>query len=147
MALMTFLPLLLVAGSPEAEALGKRLAEAGTLATLLPMVAQKEAEEMIADIPDLTDAEKQMLRDISAETARAGLDQVTTQMGAVYAQKMTVAEMRAIVAFNDSPAAQKHRALQPEVIAASVAALGPVDHKGSTLKAFCAKTGKGCAAK
>jgi hypothetical protein len=40
----------------EAETLGRRLAEAGTLAALLPTLAAKDREELIAENPGLSDA-------------------------------------------------------------------------------------------
>ena len=46
------------APSAEAEALGVRLAQTGTLAALLPTITAKEREEMVARHPELSDADK-----------------------------------------------------------------------------------------
>ena len=48
--------------SPEALKLGRQLAETGTLATILPMVQQKETQELVAAHPELSSAEKERLR-------------------------------------------------------------------------------------
>ena len=55
---------LLAAPDPTAEALalGRRLAETGTLATLLPLKTAQEREELVAEHPDWSEADKAALR-------------------------------------------------------------------------------------
>ncbi len=130
--------------APEAQALGRRLAEAGTLASLLPMIAAKETEEMVAAHPELSDADKAKLRSVAAATAKAGSDRLMKAEGDAYAGRLSVEELKALVAFHESPAARRQREVMPAVIMATMQAAGPIDFKGETLAAFCKETGKAC---
>lgn len=133
--------------APDAEALGRQLAESGTLATLLPIMAAKETEEMVAAHPELSDAEKIALRETARETADAGKARIMAEMGRAYAAKLGLADLQALVAFNGSEAAKRYRAVTPEVMVSTMTSLGSIDFKGETMAAFCGKTGKGCPAK
>lgn len=130
--------------SAEAQALGRRLAEAGPLGVLLPMMAAKETEEMVADHPELGEADKAKLRRIAAATAEAGSARLMKAEGDAYAARLSVEEMKALVAFYESPAARRQREVQPAVIAETVQSVGTIDFKGETLAAFCKETGKAC---
>lgn len=128
----------------EALALGKRLAEAGTLAALLPAILAKETEELVAEQPALSDADKTILRSIATEQGKAGLDRMMTATGRGYAEKLSIEDLRVLVAFNESAAGTRWREVTPGVMIATMATVGDIDFKGETRKAFCAKTGKGC---
>jgi hypothetical protein len=140
----TWIALLLAtaAPSPEAEVLGRRLAETGTLAALLPLVVGKETEELVAAHPDLDPA---ALRATATETARAGIDKAMTASGKAYASTLSVDDLKALVAFNETAAARRYRTAQPQVIMATMRALTGFDFKKDVMTAYCAKTGKGCA--
>lgn len=133
------------APSAEAETLGRRLVETGTLAALLPLVSAKETEEMVADHPELTQAERAALRKAARATYAAGEARLMAATGHAYAQRLSVADLKALVAFNRSPAAARYRAATPAAIAETIAVLGPIDFKKETLAAFCRETGKLCA--
>lgn len=139
--------LLMAAAAPsaEAEALGRRLAETGTLSALLPLAARKETEELIAAHPELDDADKAALRAVAAETARGGMDKAVAASGHAYAAALPIEDLKALVAFNESAAARRYRAAQPQAIAATMQALAGLDFKKDVMAAFCARTGKGCA--
>jgi hypothetical protein len=132
------------APSPEAEALGVRLAESGTLAAMLPAVTAKERDEAIAQHPDWSDADKATYRVVADEVAKAAIARLTAAIGHGYAAKMSVEDLRAAVAFNESPAGRHWREATPGAVMEAMAALGAVDLGGETRKAFCAKTGKLC---
>ncbi len=132
------------APSSQAEALGRELAEQGMLSKLLPMVAMKETEDMIANTPDLTDAEGEVLRTTAREIYEAGMARVIAAQGQIYAEKLSQADLQALVDFNRSPASQRHQAIMPEVIEGTVKSLDGIDYKGETMAAFCKKTGRGC---
>lgn len=125
--------------------LGQELASQGMLASLLPMMAKKETEEMVASLPDLTDAEKAELRATAAETSAAGAARLMAVQARIYSEKLTLEQLQALVAFNRSDAAKSYRAAQPDVIAGTMMVMDGVDFKGETMAAFCKKTGKGCA--
>lgn len=138
--------LLLVAGapSPEAEALGRRLAETGTLATLLPMMVAKETEDLVAAQGGLSAADQAVLRAVAAETAKSGADRVMKAEGDAFAAALSVEDLKALVAFNQSETARRYRAAQPTVIAATMKSMEGMDFKKDVMAAFCRKTGKGC---
>lgn len=129
----------------EAAALGRRLAETGTLGTLLPLIVAKETAELVAAHPELSEADRATLRATAAETARAGSERAMKASGDAYAAKLSVADLRALVAFNESAPATRYRAAQPAVIMATMQALSGLDFKQDAMAAFCRKTGKGCA--
>ena len=58
----------------EAERLGRELAEAGTLAALLPVIQAKETDEVIAAHPGLSDSEKTALRVTAGRVYEQGRD-------------------------------------------------------------------------
>ena len=64
----------------------------------------------------------------------------------IYSEKLTLEQLQALVAFNQSEAAKSYRAAQPDVIAGTMMVMDGVDFKGETMTAFCKKTGKGCVA-
>jgi hypothetical protein len=146
MMLLYALALLSPDPTPEALALGRRLAESGTLAALLPIKVRQETEELVAEHPDYSDADKAALRAVAAEQARAGTEVLLAATGRSYAETLSIDDLRVLVTFNDSAAAKRWREATPAAIAAAMGA-GEFDFKGDTRKAFCARTGKGCAAR
>ncbi|MBX3565950.1 MAG: DUF2059 domain-containing protein [Sphingomonas sp.] len=145
MILLYALALLAPDPTPEALALGTRLAESGTLAALLPMKIAQETEELVAEHPDWSDADKAGLRAAAAEQGKAGVERLMTATGRAYAEKLSIEDLRVLVAFNESEAGKRWRAATPGVIAAAMTEVGALDFKGDTRKAFCARAGKGCA--
>lgn len=136
--------------SPTAEelALGRALAETGTLAALAPLLTEQETAQMLAALPDLTPAEQARLRAIAAATAAAGRDRLLDALGRQYAMRLSAQDMRALATFARTPAAQRMQSALPYTIAGTMQAMeqegGAIDFKGETLAAFCAETGKGC---
>ena len=133
--------------TPEAEALGQRLAESGTLAALLPLMIAKDTEDMVAAHPELTEAERSELRAVARQQAAGGMDRLMRAEGHAYAVALPLADLRALVAAAESDAAKRQRAALPRVIATTMQTAGELDFKADTLAAFCAKTGKACSAK
>ncbi|RYD57234.1 MAG: DUF2059 domain-containing protein [Sphingomonadales bacterium] len=146
MILLYAIALLAPDPTPEALALGKRLAETGTLAALLPIIMAKETEELLAEHSELGDADKATLRAIATEQGKAGVDRLMTATGRAYADKLSVEDLRVLVTFNEGEAGRKWREATPGVIVSAMGEVGQLDFKGDTRKAFCAKTGKGCPA-
>jgi len=132
------------APSAEAEALGVRLAQTGTLAALLPAILAKEREELAAEHPEWSDADKAALRATADEVGRAGIARITAAIGHQYARQLSIEDLRALVAFNEGPAAARWRAATPGAVMQAMASAGDLDFKGDTRKAYCARTGKGC---
>ena len=138
--------MLLLATSPsaEAQALGTRLARTGTLAALLPLMAAKETEELVAQHKELSQAEQGQLRATAQEVATAGAERLFAAEGNAYAANLSVEDLRALVTHSESGAAARMRTAMPKVIAQTMQSAGSIDFKKETLAAFCQRTGKGC---
>lgn len=134
------------APSAEAQALAVRVARAGSIMALLPLVAQKDTDALVADHPELSAGEKQKLRATAQATFDAGVARIESAFGRAYARRFTVPELRVLVTQLESPEQRRLRALQPPVMAEALSALGEVDLKKDTLAAFCRDTGKLCPA-
>jgi hypothetical protein len=130
--------------SPEAERLGRELAASGSIEVIMPMIAAKETEEVIADHPELGDKDKALLRQTGQKVAIAGRDKLVNAFGHQYALALKVSEIKSLVAFNRTAAAKKYRRVMPQVTFAGLASIGKVDFKADLTAAFCAQTGKLC---
>lgn len=129
----------------DAEVLGRMLAGQGTLATLLPMQIAKDTDDLVASHPELSPAETADLRAIAATTGAAASERLFTALGHRYATTLSEPDLRALTIFYASPVAVRFRAIQPQAIATTMAALDGFDFKRDALAAFCARTGKACA--
>ena len=138
--------LLAAAAQPSAEALrlGRQLAETGTLATILPLVQQKETEELVAAHPELSAAGKDLLRSTAQAVYRQGRDRLMQAEAVSYARTLSISDLRSAVAFQNSPSGKRYRAAIPQVIADTMRQLGRMDFKGDVLAAYCKETGKLC---
>jgi hypothetical protein len=130
--------------SAEALALGRRLAETGTLAALLPAITAKETEELVAEHPEYSEADKAALRRIAGEVSESGRGRLMEATGRGYATRLTIEDLRALVAFNEGAAARHWRDATPGAVMEAMASVGQLDFKADARKAFCARTGKGC---
>ncbi|MFD1786763.1 DUF2059 domain-containing protein [Sphingomonas floccifaciens] len=144
---MILLALLLQAApAPTAEAarLGTDIARSGTFSQIAPTLVQQQTDELVRDAKELTLADQAALREIAAATGRTMIERVTERMGVAYASALSEADMRTTLAFNRTDAARRYRAAEPNAMAAAAQSMGGMDFKRDVLKAFCAKTGKGC---
>jgi len=143
---MVMLAILLAAAAPSAQAiaLGRQIAERGTLGTLLPLIQKKETEELVAAHPELNATEQARLRAVSKRVYEEGRGRLMQTEGRAWADQLTIGELRAVAAFQTSAAGKRYRAAQPAVIAATMKAIGQIDFKGEVQSAFCKETGKLC---
>ena len=130
--------------SPEALRLGRQLAESGTLATVLPMMQEKETEELIAAHPELSAAGKDLLRSTAQAVYREGRERLMQAEAISYARTMGIGDLKAAVAFQNSASGKRYRAAIPKVIADTMQSIGKMDYKGDVLAAYCKQTGKLC---
>lgn len=128
----------------EAITLGRRLAATGTLANLLPLVAQRETEEMIARNPDFTDAERATLRQVARETMQSGMARITDSMGRALAGQLQVADLRLLVAAAETDAARRERAALPAILTATMQTIGQMDFGRDVRAAMCQRTQRMC---
>lgn len=132
------------APSPRALALGRELAESGTLASLLPLLIAKDTEELVGEYEDLTAAEQQRLRAVAAEVAAKGTERLFAAQARAYAMRLSEADLAALVTASRTPAQQRYRAALPAAIAATMAGVGELDLKKDIRAAWCKESGKGC---
>ncbi len=135
------------APSPEALSLGRQLAETGALAGLLPQISAKETEELVADHPEFSAADKAALRATARRVFEAGRDRLMDATGRAYAERLSVRDLRKLVAFQRSGAAHRYQAAMPQAIAATMQSVGKMDFKADVAAAFCKEKGRLCAAK
>lgn len=144
--LVLFVASAVASASPEAEMLGRKIAATGSLVTLLPAMAAKETEEVVSGHPELSASERTALRQTGRDVAARGRDRLVDAFGHQYAFTLSIGDLRALVAFQGTPAARRYRDAMPQVTLQGLATLGSMDFKGDLEKAFCAKTKKLCGA-
>jgi hypothetical protein len=130
--------------SPEAQELGVRLARASGLAAVAPALVEKDLAELANQEPSLTPEERQRLMNLGRSEARSGLEKIMNAIGAGYARRLSVEDLRVLVAHGESPAAARWRTVEPIVIAEAMGALGSMDLKKTVAAAFCRDAGKLC---
>jgi hypothetical protein len=130
--------------SPEALRLGRLLAERGTLANVLPLVQQKETEELVAAHPELSSSDKQRLGATAKAVYEQGRERLMQMEAQSYATRLPVADLRAVVAFQNSVHGKRYRAAIPGVMTDMMNQIGKMDFKADVLGAFCKETGKLC---
>jgi hypothetical protein len=120
---------LLLQAAPSAEALaaGERLARSGTVATLLPMMAAKETDELVAAHPELSAAEQAELRRVAAETLKTAAARLFAAEAKAYAERLSGADMEVLTARNTDAVAARWRAALPAAIAAAMGAMAGLD--------------------
>ena len=143
-AALLFLAAAAAQPSPEALKLGRQLAEVGTLATLLPMMKQTEVQELINDHPELSSAEQAQLREVAERVFLSGRERLLAATGRAYAEHLSRADLRSVLAFQSSSVARRYREATPLVIAETMKSVGKLDFKGDVEAAFCKQTGKLC---
>jgi hypothetical protein len=138
--------LLIAAAAPSAEALalGRQIAEAGTMASFIELVQAKETDELVEAHPELSDADKVRLRATAKTVYQSGRERLMQASARAYAERLSIADMRGVVAFQKSRAGQTYRGAIPAVIAATVQSVGEMDFKGDVAKAYCKESGKLC---
>jgi hypothetical protein len=139
--------LLIAAAAPSAEALalGRQIAEAGTLSSFVELVQAKETDELVESHPEFSDTDKAKLRAVAMSVYQSGRERLMQATARAYAERLSVADMRDVVAFQKSRAGQSYRGAIPAVIAATVQSVGEMDFKGDVIAAYCKQTGKLCA--
>ena len=135
---------LLLQATPEAIRLGEELSSYGTLATLAPIMTAKEAEDLVAAHPELSKAEQDNLRATAKKEAQQLRAKAIAVEGKVFAETMSIEDLRALTAFARSDAAKRQREAMPSIIVRTMKGLGNVDYKASVLAAYCRDYKKLC---
>lgn len=143
---MSLLALILAATAPSPEAieLGRRIANAGLLATLGPMQAQSEVDGLLKDNPELSADQQTKLKDIGAAQIKIIGGQVIDAEAKAYAETLSIENLQAIANWLESPAAKAQKDAMPAIILATMTAMNGVDFKGTVKSEMCRETGKLC---
>jgi hypothetical protein len=132
---------------PAAQAaLGRRLAELGDFNAMIGAMGHAEIEAMAANMPDLTDAERARLRQVGERVLASGRARLLGAVGDAYGRHFTAGQLRAIIAFLESPAGRAYVGALPQLLPEIAAATQGVDLGRDVRAAFCRETGKLCQA-
>ena len=134
---------------PNAEALklGRALADAGTLAHLLPLMESAQVAELVGENADMAAGDQAALRASAHKVFVGGAERLLAAEGLGYARLLSLGELRDVVGFERSAAGRAYRAATPQVITATMAEVGKIDFKGQVRAAFCKEKGKLCPGK
>jgi hypothetical protein len=101
--MLFLMALVAVSAAPgrEAEALGVRLARTSGIATIAPMMVQKDLTELAKEDPSLSSAQRERLRQIGSAEGQAGIELVVAALGASYAKHLSLRDLRALVKQNE----------------------------------------------
>jgi hypothetical protein len=142
--MIVLLVLALAAATPEAEALGLRLAKSAGFSLVEPTSAANDIEELVKTHPELTVAEKDQLRATARRVINQETDKIVTALGHNYTENLSIDDLRALVAVTETVPYQHYRAAMPALASQAVNAASNFDLKGETITAFCGETGKAC---
>ncbi|MFL9840090.1 hypothetical protein ABS767_03860 [Sphingomonas sp. ST-64] len=144
--LTIMLSIAMQAATPSAEALdlGRRLAAHGTLATLAPMLIEKDTAELASEAKTLSDSERDRLQALGREIGAKGTKRIVDAIGSAYAARLSIEDLRLLVAQAENPAAARRRAVEVPALVEAMAAVGELDFKKDLAAAFCKETGKLC---
>jgi hypothetical protein len=132
--------------SPAQAALGRRLAELGDFNAMIGAMGHAEIEGMAANTPDLTDAERARLRQVGERVLATGRARILDAVGNAYARHFSADQLRAIIAFLESPAGRAYVGALPQILPDIAAATQGIDLGRDVRAAFCRETGKLCEA-
>ena len=133
--------------SAEALRLGRALADAGTLAHLLPLMESAQVAELVGENADMAAGDQAALRASAHKVFVGGAERLLAAEGLSYARLLSLGELRQVVGFERSAAGRAYRAATPQVITATMAEVGKIDFKGQVRAAFCKEKGKLCPGK
>ncbi len=131
--------------SPEAAALGIRLARTSGIVTIAPMMIEKDLDDLSKEDASLTPDQRQHLLEIGHEEEKAAIERLSAALGAAYAKRLSLADLRVLVTQNESAEAVRRRAADPSVIVETMTVVGPLDFKKMTAARMCKERGKFCA--
>jgi hypothetical protein len=142
--MMLLLAILASAATPEEVELGTRLARSGNVASIIPVIEMRQTEELIKAMPHLTKAERDRFRATAHAVAEKGTDFLFRAEGRAYAERLSLADLKALIAFEESEVAKRKRAVEPAVTVATMEAMRGFNFKQEVMKAFCAENKKLC---
>lgn len=132
------------APSPEAMALARKVAARDDFLVMIDTVAAGQVGEVEKGMGDLKPDEKIKVDQIGRQKRDEGVARVVDTLAAVYAQKFSVADLRAIDAFLQTPAGKAYsERLLPTLMAVGESMKG-FDFKREVRTEACTEIRKGC---
>jgi hypothetical protein len=132
---------------PAAQAaLGRRLAELGDFNAMIGAMGHGEIEALAANTPDLTGAERARLRQVGEGVLASGRARILAALGDAYGRHFTAGQLRAIIAFLESPSGRAYVGALPQLLPQIATATQGIDLGRDVRAAFCRETGKLCQA-
>lgn len=129
--------------SSEAQDLGVRLARTSGIVTIAPLMVQKDLADLIKEEP-LSPEQHKRLFEIGKQEGETGIGRVVSALGAAYAKRLSVHDLRILVEQNESAEAIRRREAEPSVLIEAMTTLGSLDLKKATAARMCKETGKLC---
>jgi glutathione S-transferase len=130
--------------SLEALRLGDEIARHGTIAALLPLKEQQDTADLLAEGKTLSPAEQEQLRTTVKRLYADAEKRLFSATGRAYAERLSIADLRAVAAFYRTGAATRFQQALPGVIVATMKSVGEIDLKKDARSDFCKQTGKLC---
>ena len=131
--------MMLAAAEPGAEALalGRELSERGTLAVLLNVAEAKDKADLAAKNPGMSGADKAALDAAVTQAYAAERDRLFDADARSFATNLSVEDLRALVAFSRTKAAESQRSAMPKIITSTVSQVGQIDLAGTARTTYC----------
>ncbi|WP_265569410.1 hypothetical protein [Sphingomicrobium nitratireducens] len=142
--LLTLMALLAAEPDAEALALGRELSELSTLGTMMPIMEMAETEALVAEHPELDDAERAELRAVAHETYLANRDAMLDADARAHAEILSKDDMRVLVTFARTGPAMRLRAASGSIAARTMEIAGEIDFKQAVRAEYCVRSGKLC---
>jgi len=143
---MSILALALLAAAPTAEQqqLGLQLARLGSIATMLPAIELEQTDELLDEHPELSAGERLALRRIAHRVAVDGMERLIAAEGRAYAEALSLADLKALVAFAQSGPGRRMHLAEPGIARKTLLAMRGYNYKREVMTAMCSETGRGC---
>jgi hypothetical protein len=122
----------------------RQIARNGTLATLAPLIATREADRIVSRHPELAAAEQDQLRATATTVAADHTARLVEAEAQALLANLSPEDLRALAALTLTPPAQHLRQHLHQITTATRAADRDFDFEAEVAKAFCAKSGKLC---
>lgn len=137
-------PLTAAAPSPEAMRLARRVAQTGSLVSILPMIVEQDLTGLADERPQLTDTQRAALIATGRRIAAEDQERIVSALATGYARRLSMSDLATLAAAADTPAARAKRAADLPVTAEMMQTVGSLDLRKKTAARFCADTGVFC---
>jgi hypothetical protein len=135
------------ASTPSAEAirLGQELAKSGEIASLFGnFIEEQDFKRLLDQVEDLPQIDRAKLENIAFDEARHMRASYFERTGNIYAQSLSIQDLRDLVAASNSPAAGRFRKIASETMLDTAPKIDSQQWRSRVKARFCNETGKLC---